>query len=1019
MAIVDRAWLRKAVVGMVIMLTGLVNCMARETVNFNGGWLLHVGDAEGLEKVSVDDSGWRRVTLPRAFNEDEAFAVAIHHLSDTVVWYRKHFHLTDCKTKKTFLELEGVRQAAMVYVNGILVGETENGITASGYDLTTALRDGENVIAIRVDNDWQYHEKASGSRYQWNDKNFNVNYGGITKNTFLHMMPMLYQTLPLYSNLKTRGIYVYATDYDIAGKTATVHVESQMRNESETQKVVRLKSELLDAEGTSIGSFTSEPHAIMPGRTVTLKSEHKFSGLHFWSWGYGYLYTARTSIVDDDGQESDAVETRTGFRKTEFKDGKIYLNDRVIMVHGYAQRTTNEWPSVGIDIPAWLSDYSNGLMVESGGNLIRWMHVAPSRQDVESCDRVGMMQAMPAGDAEKDVDDRRWEQRKAVMRDAINYFKNNPSIIFYECGNKGISAQHMEEMKPIRDDYDPHGGRAIGCREMLDDDLAEYGGEMLYVNKSAGKPMWMMEYCRDEGLRKYWDEWTPPYHKHGDGPTYRGKPASEYNQNMDMFAVKMVDAWYDYYLERPGTGRRVNSGGAKIIFSDTNTHFRGESNYRTSGVVDAMRIAKDAFYAHRVMWNGWVDPEEEGTHIVGHWNYEDGVSKPVYVISTADEVELYLNGKTLGKGRQSSCYLFTFDKVSYVPGTLIAKGYKGGRVVTTDTIETVGKPHHIRLHTIQNPQGMKADGADLALIEFEIVDKDGRRCPTAFTDVTFTTTGPCEWRGGIATRKGAYSSSEQKEAGKVGKKEAGLLDSSDANNNFDNYILAKTLPAECGVNRVFVRSTTTPGKIVVKATAKGLKGAQIELTAEKVDIENYNPRMTLPCALTRGETPSTPSIMPSIEEIEIAGTTAGSNAEKVVCSYDDNEATEWTSDGTKENAWVTYRFARPSDLAEVVLKPTGWRTKYYPLEILVDGKSVWKGMTYPTLGYVHIALQNIAKGAKEVTLKMLGPSTERRQESDQAELAGGVANELDRLSSAKGKVELRIVEIGFKTENKE
>ena len=163
-----------------------------------------------------------------------------------------------------------------------------------------------------------------------------------------------------------------------------------------------------------------------------------------------------------------------------------------------------------------------------------------------------------------------------------------------------ISREHMLEMKAIRDEFDPCGGRAIGSREMLDINEAEYGGEMLYINKSKKHPMWAMEYCRDEGLRKYWDDYSYPFHKEGDGPLYRGKPAREYNHNMDQFAVEMVRRWYDYWLERPGTGTRVSSGGVKIVFSDTNTHHRGESNFRMSGVTDAMRIPKDAFYAHQV-----------------------------------------------------------------------------------------------------------------------------------------------------------------------------------------------------------------------------------------------------------------------------------------------------------------------------------------------------------------------------------------------------------------------------------
>ncbi len=143
-------------------------------------------------------------------------------------------------------------------------------------------------------------------------------------------------------------------------------------------------------------------------------------------------------------------------------------------------------------VPAWLSDYSNGLMVEDNANLVRWMHITPWKQDIESCDRVGLIQAMQAGDAEKDREGRQWEQRTELMRDAIIYNRNNPSILFYECGNESISREHMIEMKAIRDKYDPHGGRAIGSREMLDIREAEYGGEMLYINKSKHHPMWAM-----------------------------------------------------------------------------------------------------------------------------------------------------------------------------------------------------------------------------------------------------------------------------------------------------------------------------------------------------------------------------------------------------------------------------------------------------------------------------------------------------------------------------------------------
>jgi len=526
-----------------------ISAADRSKQNFNSAWRLHVGDTTEASQPQFDDSQWQQVTLPYAFNGDEAFRKDIVDLTDTIVWYRKTFNVSN-PNKKYFIEFEGVRQGADLYLNGHPLGFSENGVMACGFDLTPYIKEGENVIAVRCDNSWTYRSRKHNSRYQWNDRNFNANYGGIPKNVYLHITGKLYQTLPLYSNLGTTGTYVYATDYDVAGKKAVINVESQVRNEDSRERTVSLCAQVIDAEGNVIAVAEGSKVTIPAGETTTLSASKAAEGLHFWSWGYGYLYTVKTYLKQEDGTETDCTAIRTGFRKTKFGEGKIWLNDRVLMMHGYAQRTSNEWPGVGISVPAWLSDYSNDLMVKSGGNLVRWMHVTPWKQDIESCDRVGLIQAMPAGDAEKDVEGPRWAQRTELMRDAIIYNRNNPSILFYECGNESISREHMLEMKAIRDEYDPHGGRAIGSREMLDINEAEYGGEMLYINKSKKHPMWAMEYCRDEGLRKYWDEYSYPFHKEGDGPLYRGKPATDYNHNMDQFAVEMVRRWYDYWLER-------------------------------------------------------------------------------------------------------------------------------------------------------------------------------------------------------------------------------------------------------------------------------------------------------------------------------------------------------------------------------------------------------------------------------------------------------------------------------------
>lgn len=983
----------------IFMALGHIHAAEREKYNFNSDWKLKVGDIVQAEEMDYPDAEWKSVTLPHAFNEDEAFKLNIKDLTDTIVWYRKHFRLpADAKGRKVFIEFEGARQGIDLYVNGHLVGQHENGVMAFGFDLTAFVKPGkENVIAARIDNNWDYAEKATGVKYQWSNRNFNANYGGLPKNVWLHVTDKLYQTLPLYSNLQTTGVYIYAEDIQVRARKARIHAESEVKNETKKSQTVGYLVELFDRDGKLVKAFYGEEKKINPGEKIVLSAESEVEGLHFWSWGYGYLYTVKTALCIE-GKKTDEVITRTGFRKTRFADGKVWLNDRVIQLKGFAQRTSNEWPAVGMSVPAWLSDYSNGLMVKANANLVRWMHVTPWKQDVESCDRVGLIQAMPAGDAEKDCKGRQWEQRKLVMRDAIIYNRNNPSILFYECGNESISREHMLEMKKIRDEFDYHGGRAIGSREMLDIRDAEYGGEMLYINKSAHHPMWAMEYCRDEGLRKYWDNYSYPYHKDGEGnsayhsaatgKTKKQADASVYNRNQDSFTIENVIRWFDYWRERPGTGKRVSSGGAKIIFSDTNTHFRGVENYRRSGDTDPMRIPKDSYFAHQVMWDGWVDTENPRLHIVGHWNYEPGVVKPVYVVSNTDSVALFLNGKPMGQAQRDYHFLFTFDKIAFTPGVLEAVGYNDGKEAARMQLRTAGKPAKLNLAAIQHPKGWKADGADLVLLQVEVVDAEGNRCPLANDLIHFTVEGPAEWRGGIAQGP-------------------------------DNYILSEKLPVECGVNRALLRSSITAGKVVVRAEAEGLASASLELVSSPVEVQNglstYIPGDDLEGSLDRGETPLSPSYIDRAVDVAVLSAEAGINTEEACKSCDDNELSEWKNDGKASTAWIKYHLERIARVDEVCMKLTGWRMRSYPLEIYAGDELIWSGETEKSLGYVHLKVKPVP--ASEITIRLKGSSKEDDAFGQIVEVAAPVANELDLFKAKDGDKtnhELRIVEVEFK-----
>jgi beta-galactosidase len=951
--------------------------------NFNSGWKLFIGDEPAAKDINYNDAAWQSITLPHAWNEDEAFSKQIAEHSDTVTWYRKKFSLPPAsKGQKIFIEFEGIRQAGDFYVNGNLVGFHENGVMAFGFDITEFVKFGaeENIIAARIDNNWNYRERSTNTKFQWEDKNFNANYGGINKNVYLHVTNKLYQTLPLYSTLQTTGVYVYADSFDIKAGSATIHASSQIKNETGKPQQVQYEVKIYGLANKPVKTFTANAGALDAGETKIITASSLVTGLNFWSWGYGYLYTVET-ILKVNGKPLDVVKTKTGFRKTEFKNGMFYLNGRVIQIKGYAQRTTNEWPAIGQSVPAWLSDYSNGLIVKSNGNLVRWMHVTPWKQDVESCDRMGLMEVMPAGDAEHDVEGTRWEQRKNVMRDAIIYNRNNPSIIFYESGNESISEVHMKEMKAIRNKYDPNGGRAIGSREMLDSKEAEYGGEMLYINKSAHIPMWATEYSRDEGLRKYWDDYSPPFHKDGDGPLYRNLPAKEYNRNQESHAIENVVRWYDYWKERPGTGTRVNSGGVNIIFSESNTHQRGAENYRRSGEVDAMRIKKENYYAHQVMWDGWVDVKNTGIHIIGHWNYTPQTVKDIFVVAAADKVELFVNGKSVGYGIQSHHFLFTFKNIQWQKGTISAAGYSSnGTKVSYTQIVTTGEPAALRLKTITRPGGMLADGHDLALLEVEAVDASGNRCPVAMNMVHFALNGPAEWRGGIAQGPG-------------------------------NYILSKDLPLECGVNRVLVRSAINAGTITVTAMADGLKPATVSIQTKLFTALNglttYLVSDGLPCNLQKGPTPLTPSYTVTRKAVRIVSATAGAHADSAFASYDDNELSDWVNNGKLATAWIEYELEKETTVTEVNLKLNNFRSRSYPLLITLDGKELFNDTTQKSLGYFNAVCK--PQTGKKLKIQLLHPSA--LTENNATEVNGKKLDDGVIRNDADAKGTLSIIEV--------
>jgi beta-galactosidase len=568
------------------------------------------------------------------------------------------------------------------------------------------------------------------------------------------------------------------------------------------------------------------------------------------------------------GTVVDSSNLVTGFREVQFKGGAetggVWINGVLTYLHGFSQRSENNWEGLGQAYPDWMHDYNANLIVGTHANYIRWMHVSPQRVDVSSFDHFGIVNICPAGDAEADVTGVQWNQRAAVMQDSIIYYRNHPSVFFYEAGNSPITAAQMTQMVDLKNQYDPNGGRAMGYRGDSNNDnnaalndIAQYYGVMIGESASTDKlsdtdlnpadqtdsnvmfraysalrrntaPLMEAEDFRDEAARRFWDKYSPPFYGFTPGPD------DTYDLTQETFVAGGTGAndtpgggtgrYYWYWANRisnPDTGTKSGaaytntsyskwSGYSSIYFSDTDADGRQNSSEvaRVSGKVDAVRLPKELYYAHRVMQNPNPD-----IHIVGHWTYPAGTVKTMYVVSNTASVELLVNGVSKGTNSTpvsvagvSGQFLFAFPNIAFESGTIEAEGLNSsGTVEATSNVKTAGAAAAITLTATTAPGGMRADGADVVFIDVKVVDSEGNQVPTDDAKVTFTFTGPGIWRGG-------YNS--------------GIVDST--NNLYLN--------TECGINRVSVRSTLTPGTMTVTASRSGLTTGTVSFTSTAVPL---------------------------------------------------------------------------------------------------------------------------------------------------------------------------------------
>jgi beta-galactosidase len=846
----------------------------RMTYNFNPGWKFAFGDAAGAEDPAFDDSAWSSVSLPHTWNEADTYRAYINHSGGDqsekmlgIGWYRKRFKLpASAEGQKVFLEFDGMRQAGHFFLNGKPIGKYENGVTALGLDITQfALFGGqENILAVKVDNSPTYKEEATGTPFEWNAKDFNPNFGGLNRDAKLIIAGKIYQTLPLYENLQTTGVYIYPKAIDLAAKSVDVNVEAEVTNETGDYASITLSALVVDADGIVRAVLPGNTSDLVGGQTETFTASGPLAGARLWDIDDPYLYSVYT-ILTVNGKATDVCRTITGFRQTAFKGGAgtggVWLNGRFVWLTGYSQRAADDWAGLGGAYPDWMHDFTVALMRASHATYLRWMHVSPERADVAACDKYGIVEVCPAGDKERLVTGRQWDQRTEVMRDSMIFYRNSPSIFFWEAGNTIVTPDEMKQMVELRKQWDPNGGRVMGTR---DNDLAdanklltpvsEYFGVMIsqapQTDKVSGDdifrgysisrrdkaPLIETEDFRDEAARGIWDDYSPPhfgFKPHVAPRQANGRPGlggDTYHWNSESFALAGAVRYTSYVenrIDNPDPAHSRWSAYSSIYFTDSDADGRQDASevLRVSGKVDGVRLPKELFFVSRVMQSASPD-----IHIIGHWTYPSGTVKTVYVAAShCDQVELFLNGKSLGVATKPGVFVdtynggrvpgsellqnmsmgvvYSFPGVAFAPGTLRAVATKAGQVVAQQELKTAGEPTALRLTVHTGPHGLQADGSDVVLVDFEAVDADGNRCPTDEARVDFAVEGPAVWRGGINSAR--------------------------LNSTNNLYLFT-----ECGINRVAIRSTQVPGTITLRATRDGLAPAMVQIESQPTEIKD-------------------------------------------------------------------------------------------------------------------------------------------------------------------------------------
>jgi beta-galactosidase len=790
----------------------------RQRLLMDFGWRFATGDPAGAEAAAFDDTGWRTLDLPHDWSIEGPYDSAAAttgrggYLPTGVGWYRRSFTVPRAwQGRRVVIEFDGVYENSDVWINGRHLGKRPFGYISFHYDLTPHLVAGRNVVAVRVDNSRQPNSRwYSGSgiyRHVW-----------LTVTDPLHVAPW--------------GTYVTTPEVDSAA--ARVAVRTTIANGGTGDRRARLRSVVLDPSGRE-AARADTALTLAAGRDVEITQVLRVTAPSLWSLETPVLYTLRTTVLDQRGQEVDQTDTPFGIRHIAWDaDRGFLLNGTRVKMLGV--NLHHDGGPVGAAVPEAAWERRLHLLKQMGVNAIRTAHNPPAPEFLDLTDRMGFLVMNEAfdewthGKVEWGYNKYFAEWAERDLTDFMRRDRNHPSVVLWSLGNE-IGEQHAA------------GGDAV-LRMLVDIAHREdptrpvtTGNDHIYADDGA-TTVAFMELLDIVGYN-YVDRWherrelyaTADRHAHPEWKFIGTESGAvwgtrgEYSLGPDSTRVRPSYAFGMINAAQLWKFVSLNDWFAGD-FMWTGIDYLGESRWprvaSTSGAIDMVGFPDDGFYFYQSRWTS-----APMIHLFPHWNWpgREGQFIPVLAYTNCDAVELYLNDRFIGEKRlefprqgtsggwnsyaRPQVFPTTADlhlswDVPYEPGVLRAVGKRAGEVVVTVERRTAGAPAALRLRV--DRAEIRSRIRDVAHVEVEVVDANGVVVPMADNLVRFAVSGPARLLAvgnGNPADHSPYQASERRA--------------------FHGLLLA------------MVQSTNRTGNVRVTAQADGLQSASVEIVIAQGD----------------------------------------------------------------------------------------------------------------------------------------------------------------------------------------